>query len=363
MTIEITSALAALGWDAAFAASFTSVTCAQSGLSPARVVAEHRNGYVVADARGEHTAVLSGRMRHDAFDREDLPAVGDWVGIGEATTDGVVAIRAVLPRRGAFRRKEAGEATVAQIVAANVDVALLVTVASGDLNARRLERYLALAWESGALPVVVLTKTDLCDDLGRTFEVAHAAAPGIEILAVSALTGDGVRALEPHLVAGRTAVLLGPSGVGKSTLINHLLGEDRLPTSAVREDGKGRHTTTHRQLVKLASGGLLIDTPGMRELQLWSADAGLDLAFAEVSELARSCRFTDCRHETEPDCAVLAALSAGALHPDRLGSWRRLQRELAHLAARQDEVASQRIRALTKAAHREMRKHLKRKRR
>jgi ribosome biogenesis GTPase len=353
-----TGALDALGWDAWFEAAY--VPLAADGWSPARVVAEHRNAYVVAGVGGDRPATVAGRLRHQARMRDELPAVGDWVAVAGGA-DGGASIRAVLPRRSAFRRKVAGESTVAQVVAANVDVVLIATALPGDANVRRLERYLALAWESGATPVVVLTKADLSDDHQRALAAMRAAAPGVDVVAISSLTGEGVPALDRYLRPGRTAALLGSSGVGKSTLINRLLGHERLRTSAVREDGKGRHTTTHRELVRLAAGALLIDTPGMRELQLWDADAGLDAAFLDVEAIATRCRFRDCRHDAEPGCAVRAAVAAGTLDGERVAHWHKLQRELAHLAARQDEVAAAVERSRSKASQRALRAHLRRK--
>jgi ribosome biogenesis GTPase len=247
-------------------------------------------------------------------------------------------------------------------VAANVDVALLISALPDDLNPRRLERYLTLTWESGALPVAVITKTDLSADVPAAIAAVRAAAPGVDVIAVSAVTGDGMDTLRALLPAGRTTVLLGSSGAGKSTLVNRLLGDDRMRTADVRQDGRGRHTTTHRELVRLAGGALLIDTPGMRELQLWAGDTGLEGAFSEVEELARGCRFGDCRHETEPGCAVRGAVSDGRLDVARLESWRALQRELAYLARRQDEVAAAAERARVKAIHRAQRARLRRKR-
>jgi ribosome biogenesis GTPase len=353
------AALAALGWDSTFAAAFAPL--AAEGFAPARVAAEHRDRYVVAGPHGaDMSAVLAGRLRHEARSRAELPAVGDWVAVSRASSSGdLTTIHAVLPRRTAFARKVAGDETAAQIVAANVDVAFVVTALPHDLNPRRLERYLALAWESGAMPAVVLTKTDLADDVAGSIATAQAIAPGVDVIALSSLTGDGVDALERLLHPGRTAVLLGPSGAGKSTLVNRLLGAARLRTAGVRDDGRGRHTTTHRELVRLHGGALLIDTPGMRELQLWEADAGLGAAFADICALATQCRFRDCRHETEPGCAVLAAVDAGRLLAERLEHWRQLQRELAYLARRQDKAAEAEERARTASIHRSARRRIR----
>lgn len=346
---QLTSNLAPLGWDADFARDFAPFGA--EGRIPARVVAEHRGRYVVDDGGGERPVTLAGRLRHHARSREDLPATGDWVAL-DAGADGAASIHAVLPRRGAFLRKAAGEATEAQVLAANVDVALIATALPADLSERRIERYLALAWESGAVPVVLLTKADLAEDASDAARAVRAVAPGADVVAVSSVTGDGLDALHRWLRPGRTAVLLGSSGVGKSTLANRLMGGDVLRTGAVRDDGKGRHTTTHRQLLTLASGALLIDTPGMRELQLWTAGAGLDAAFADVEALAAECRFADCAHDAEPGCAVRTAAESGRLDPERLASWHRLRRELAWLATRQDEAAAAQEKARVRSIHR-----------
>ena len=353
--------LGALGWDAAFQSDFHAAldTLGDARLVPARVTAQHRGRWVVARADGdalvEDSAVLAGRLRHEAADVRALPAVGDWVAVAPAIGGGEAVVVAVLPRRTAFVRKAAYE-VAPQVVAANVDVALVVDPlapgASGP-NARRLERYVALAWESGALPVVVLTKADLCDDVDGAVAAARAAAPGADVVALSSATGANVDALDALLRPGRTAVLLGPSGAGKSTLANRLLGADRLATRPVRDDGKGRHTTTHRELLRLAGGALLVDTPGMRELGLWDAEAGLDGAFADVLALAAGCRFRDCAHDGEPGCAVRAALDDGRLDAARVAHWHALRRELAHLERQQDAHARRahdaRVRALDRA--------------
>jgi ribosome biogenesis GTPase len=356
-----TGALAALGWDAVYARAFEAL--AREGFRPARVAAEHRDRYVVAfGPAAETAAVIAGRLRYEAQSRLDLPAVGDWVGVaGEQGGASVTSIHAVMPRRSMFVRKVAGEETSAQVVAANVDVAFVVAALSEGLNERRLERYLALAWESGAVPVVILTKLDLADDPSANVAAARCAAPGVEVVPLSSVTGAGLDMVEGLVRPGQTAVLLGPSGAGKSTLVNRLLGHDRLRTADVRDDGKGRHTTTHRQLVRLPGGALLIDTPGMRELQLWDADAGLDAAFADIRALAEQCRFGDCRHDTEPDCAVRGAVEDGRLAADRLESWRKLERELAQLARRQDALATIADRAKAKSAERLVRVRLREK--
>jgi ribosome biogenesis GTPase len=348
--------LAAFGWDVDFARDFAPLRA--QGRVPGRVVAEHRDRYVVWDGDAERPATLAGRFRHQAHARDELPAVGDWVALG-AEEDGAASIHAVLPRRGAFVRKAAGETTEAQVLAANVDVALIATALPADLSERRIERYLALAWESGAVPVVVLTKADLADDVDAAARAVRAVAPGADVVAVSSVSGEGLEALDRWLRPGRTAVLLGSSGVGKSTLVNRLMGGEVLRTGAVRDDGKGRHTTTHRQLFRLASGALLIDTPGMRELQLWSADDGLEAAFADVEALAAGCRFGDCRHQAEPGCAVRDAAERGALDPERLASWHRLRRELAWLATRQDEAAAAQEKSRVRSIHRAQRAHYK----
>lgn len=358
MTTDEWAPLASLGWDARWAASFAAAIevsgiRAKDGIEPARVVAEHRERYTVAASDGEVSAVLAGRARHVASGREDLPAVGDWVGVSRAG-DGTAVVRFVVPRHSAFVRKTAGSVTAAQVVAANVDVALIATALPSDLSTRRLERYLTLAWESGATPIVLLTKSDLSDSVDAALAQAALAAPGAEVIAVSAVTGDGIDVLAAHLRPGHTAVLIGSSGVGKSTLVNRLLGAEHQRTAAVTIIGRGRHTTTHRELVRLANGALLIDTPGMRELQLWTADDGLDSTFADVEEYAASCRFRDCVHDEEPGCAVREAVEAGTLSTARLEHWHHLRRELAYLTRKQDARATaeerNRVKSLTRGA-------------
>jgi ribosome biogenesis GTPase len=326
------------GWSAALRHEF--LPFAAHGFSPGRVIVQQRGAWRLATDAGELTAELSGRFVRDA-EAGGHPVAGDWVAADLRPEEGTATIRSLMPRRTAFMRRAAGAET-AQVVAANADVAFLVAALNADLNLRRLERYLALAYESGAEPVVVLTKADLCDDVGARIAEVEGVAPAAPVLAVSSLSGDGLAQLAGHLAPGRTAVLLGSSGAGKSTLVNALAGEDLMATQAIREDdARGRHTTTHRELVLLPSGGMVLDTPGMRELGLWDADAGLEAAFADVADLAQGCRFADCRHDSEPGCAVQAALEAGRLPAGRLASFGKLQRELAHLQRQEDPRARQ----------------------
>jgi ribosome biogenesis GTPase len=345
--------LESLGWDESFADAFRPFE--NDGLTPARVTVEHRSEYVVHTQYGELRAELTGRLRHN----EEHPAVGDWTAVSARADEGRATIHAVLPRRSAFVRKASsaeGRQTRAQVVASNVDVAFVVCGLDANYNLRRIERYLTLAWESGAQPVVLLTKADLCDSVvERVFEV-EAIAFGVQVHAVSAPTGDGVETVRSYVPEGRTAALLGSSGVGKSTLVNALVGEELLATRDVREDGRGRHTTTHRQLVPLPCGGLVLDTPGMRELQLWDADEGLQSAFSDVDALAAECRFADCAHGREPGCAVRAALANGTLELERFESWRKLQRELERLARKQDGRARSEARKERARFARSMRK-------
>ena len=332
-------ALAALGWTRERGEEF--VTYAADGLEPGRVVAEHRAGYLVRREGGDVLARARGRLHDEAAVGGLLPAVGDWVAL-HALGTGRAAVEAVLPRRTAISRKAAWHGSDEQVLAANVDVVLIVMGLDRDYNLRRLERYLTTAWDSGASPAVVLTKLDLCDELALVVDV-EAVTMGVPVLAVSNVTGEGLDELAAFLPAAQTVVLLGSSGVGKSTLINRLLGDERLATGAVRADGRGRHTTRHRELLPLPGGALLVDTPGLRELQLWQGD--VDEAFADVVEIAACCRFSDCAHRTEPGCAVRAAIAQGTLDPDRLKAYRKLQRELESIAARRDRrLASERKR-------------------
>jgi ribosome biogenesis GTPase len=343
--------LADLGWTDELEAAFT--THSERGFEPARVVAEHRGGYLVRGERDERLAQPRGKLRDG--DHSLMPAVGDWVAICDAPGDRA-AIEAVLPRHTKVSRKTPWLKSEEHILVANVDTVFLVAGLDRDFNPRRLERYLIAAWDSGADPVVVLTKLDVCDDETMLVE-AEEVAIGVPVLAVSNVTGDGIEEVRSLLRPRRTFVLLGSSGAGKSTLVNRLAGRTLMPTGDLRRDGRGRHTTRHRQLLVLPGGALLVDTPGLRELQVWEGD--VDSAFADIAELAAQCRFNDCAHRTEPDCAVQEALESGALDPERWSSYNRLQRELRAVEAR----SSSRVRRELKQRWRQRARETRRARR
>jgi ribosome biogenesis GTPase len=325
------------GWDAAWAGAFASAAAA--GDVPGRVVLEHNHVYRVLTAEGEQLAETAGRMRHRAEGRHELPAVGDWVALRPDPRGGRALIRAVLPRRSSFARKAAGRETEQQVVAANIDIVFVVFGLDRPVNRRSIERYLVVARQSGAEPVVLLNKADLVEDVDRELAEAREAAGTSEVVAVSTRTGLGLDRVESWLTAGRTAALLGPSGAGKSTIVNHLVGHELLATGDVRQwDARGRHTSVHRQLVRRAAGGLIIDTPGMRELALWDAERMVD-TFADIATIGEACRFRDCRHETEPGCAVKAAAEAGTLDSERLESYRKLRHEQDAIEKLRDERA------------------------
>ena len=319
-----------LGWDADWASSFEQLQA--DNLSAGRVAAHHRGAYVVWSEVGELRARAAGRLFYAHEVGAPIPAVGDWV-VLERHAD-AATITSILPRRSAFLRKRAGFGSDEQVLAANVDTAFLLAGLDDDFSLRRLERYITTAWDSGAAPVVVLTKADLCADVGEALLSVETVAIGVPVVPLSNVTGEGIDGLAPHLSPGRTVVLLGSSGVGKSTLLNRLAGTELMRTAEVADDGTGRHTTTHRELVRLPDGALVIDTPGLRELQFWEGDVGA--AFEDIEALAAECRFNDCAHAREPGCAVLTAVDEGHLELDRLRSWRKFQRELEAIAARTD---------------------------
>ena len=330
--------LATFGWDEFFAGHFK--TYQASGYTPARVVLEHKKFFRVYTQHGEVLAEISGKLRHEAVNRRDLPAVGDWVVIRSQPEDRRVVIHAVLPRRTSFVRKIAGSRTEEQIVGTNIDTVFLLTSLNQDFSLRRIERYLVTAWESGARPIIVLSKSDLCDDVDERIADVQGVAPGVAIHAISVVTGVGLDDIAQYFKRGHTVALLGSSGVGKSTLINHLAGDEQLKVQTVRDhDDRGKHTTTHRELILLPGGGLVLDTAGMRELQLWDGDESLQLVFDDIEALAEECFFGDCRHEDEPHCAVRNALEAGAIDTGRYESYKKLQKELQYMARKKDKLS------------------------
>ncbi|MDP3492567.1 MAG: ribosome small subunit-dependent GTPase A [Hyphomonadaceae bacterium] len=326
------------GWTDLLAREFT--PHASEGHIPGRIVVQHRDSYLVATDNGELRGKISGRLLHEAGEA-GYPAVGDWVALALNKSVSTATIHAVLPRRTAFVRRGAIDSSHGlQVIAANIDVAFVVTSLNADLNARRIERYLAAAWQSGARPVVVLTKSDLSDDpTGEVAEMA-ALAPDCPVVAVSARQGMGLDAMLAQLGPGETGVLIGSSGVGKSTLVNALLGEERMATQSIRDsDDHGRHTTSHRQLILLPSGGMILDTPGIREVGLVNADEGVSVVFDDIEKLIQACRFNDCGHGHEPGCAVAAALQSGALDRARWDHFQKLAIEMAATEAKAVQVA------------------------
>jgi ribosome biogenesis GTPase len=318
-----------LGWDAFFADAFEPY--AADNLIPARVSARHHGPCELLTEQGRMGGLPAGKLSD-----EELPAVGDWVAARPVEGERKAVIEAVLPRRTSFSRKEAFTRTVEQVVAANVDTVFVVTAFGFDLNPRRLERYLTAAWDSGSSPVIVVNKLDTAIDAFAELAAVEPVPIGVPVHAVSAVTGEGLDELDAYLRVGATVVLLGSSGVGKSTLINRIAGSELLETSETSEGGRGRHTTSHRELVPLPSGALLLDTPGMRELQLWAGEEVLDTTFSEIAELAAECKFSDCSHKTEPGCAIRRALGDGTLAEDRWASYTKLQREIRALEVRKD---------------------------
>jgi ribosome biogenesis GTPase len=320
-------------------------------LEPGRVILVHGKSYRLVGRNGESDASLVGRLKHEATLASELPAIGDWVGFRDNR------IEKVLPRRTRLSRKVPGQRVQEQVVAANIDTVVIVMGLDGDFNSRRLERYLTTVWASGAVPIILLNKADIAESLESHGAEVDAIAMGADVVVTSCLDGRGMDAVRERLRPRQTAVLVGSSGVGKSTLINRLLDEDVQRTREVRaSDDRGQHTTTHRELFVLPGGALLIDNPGIRELQLWADEAALEHAFDDVAQLSEKCRYRDCAHAEEPECAVISAVETGELSAERLDSFRNLQKEVRYLNLRQDGSSQRVQKQKWRAIHKQMRK-------
>ena len=318
---------------------WAALTSQYSELVTGRITLQEKGMYRIFTSTGEQNALVSGKFQFDAQSVSDYPAVGDYVLVSRADPDTAI-IHHVLPRKSLFLRKAAGTSQTEQVVAANIDTVFLCMSLNNDFNLRRLERYLAAAWESKADPVVLLTKADLCEDVVRKQAEAESIAMGVTVLTASAADADGYQQLMPYITVGKTVAFVGSSGVGKSTLINRLLGEDRLATDGLRNDDKGRHTTTHRELLVLPNGAMVIDTPGMRELGMWDAASGVEQTFADMEALAARCRFRNCSHTSEPGCAIRDALQRGELDSRRWQSYQKLKSETSYDADSESYLAA-----------------------
>ncbi len=346
-----------IGWNAFFENHFSSFD--RSQFTVGRIALEHKDGYELYAECGLVWGEITGKLRFKAENRSDLPAVGDWVVIELRPEQQEATIHAVLPRQTAFSRKAAGTETEEQIVASNVDFVFLVTAADADFNLRRMERYVTLARESGAQPIIILNKSDVCDDLTEKVHALENAAPQVPVIFLSAAYDKDLSALTRHLKPHCTYAFLGSSGVGKSTIINRLTGTDAQKTEELRKNQSGKHTTTHRELILLDSGALVMDTPGMRELQLWGGESGLGQTFEDIESLAGQCRFNDCSHESEPDCAVKDALEKGELDAARFKNYIKMKKELRFLELKQDDNALRLEKLRWKKIHRAQKRHYK----
>jgi ribosome biogenesis GTPase len=344
--------LETIGWDVFFEESFGPYQI--QGLVPGRITQVQRKSCIALTENGEIEVRVSGKFRYDTFEKGSYPVVGDWVGIKKEFNDDKGVIQAVLPRRSKFSRKVAGKVTEEQIIVANVDIVWIVSGLDNDFNIQRIERYLTLASESGSKPVVILNKSDICNDPDAKIEQVKRIAPSTPIHSISAELNQGLDILNQYLGKGKTIALIGSSGAGKSTIINRLLGVDRQKVGAVRKsDSHGRHITTYREMIMLPNGGMIIDNPGMREIQLWSKGESLNDVFKDIEEIAQQCRFRDCMHESEPGCAIKDALDKGELDPRRYTHYLKLRKEVKFLSIKQNEM----VRSTEKAKWKNMAKY------
>lgn len=346
-----------LGFDAFFQKHLQE--CKFENLSIGRICAEYKENYKLFSESGELNAIISSKFRNECRASEDFPAVGDWVLFDFMQGENKAIIRQVFPRKSKFSRKVAGEQTQEQIIASNVDFAFIVCALNYDFNLRRIERYLSLIWQSGATPVVILTKADLCSNVQDKISEVENIAFGVDVHSISNISAEGIEVLERYFANYKTVVLLGSSGVGKSSLINNLANEDVMKVNVLRNGiDKGRHTTTHKQMLILQNGGLIIDTPGIRELQLWDADDGISQTFSDIEEIAKSCKFGNCTHSNEPDCAVKKAIEEGLLDRNRFENYQKVQKEQVYLTSRQSQSAAKVERDKWKSIHKQI-KYLK----
>ena len=343
-----------LGFDAFFQKHFKQ--CQNKSLSTGRICAQHKESYKLFSEYGELSAIISGKYRNNCKSIEDFPVVGDWALFNYIANENKAVIQDVLPRKSKFSRKIAGNKTEEQVIASNIDFAFIVCALNYDFNPRRIERYLSLIWQSGATPVVILTKADLCSNVDKKITEVETIAFAVDILAISNISKEGIEVLDKYFHNNKTVVLLGSSGVGKSSLINNLAKNNIMKVNELRNNiEKGRHTTTHKQMILLPDEGLIIDTPGIRELQLWDAKEGISYTFNDIEEIAQYCKFNNCTHSNEPGCAVQEAIKTGALDFKRLENYLKVKKEQEYLVSRQTQSAAKIEKDKWKAIH----KHIK----